>query len=400
MREKGPEAYENRHKATLDKLEHLNPDFSNVTFHIAHAGDMAATKSFEDMVKTEDFQRKMKDNQGKLIINDVLRWMHLHAETQNDVTLDLDEAVTRMMTEIEFDPKLSRAIPIGIDVIDNYCGGGLRRGQLGIIMAPTGHGKSLVLAAIARKVAWRDEIPVWIVTNELSWKETTERLVSGLLGVEVSRVIHHTYEKIDGKSVRDLWEQEWKGKLGHLLWITDMNREVTTDDVEAELTKQANLHGRTPALICLDFIERMAPINRKAHRAGDTWTWLGAIAQDLTRLAKRRNILIWTACQTNRAGLSGEVTMETGQGSIKHFQEAAAVIGMSKDSSSPIKGQVLKFCSLKQRHSAGGELAWIKSDMKNMQIFNEEDKEARIRDIDRKTELYETHQQKRKKRNG
>jgi hypothetical protein len=137
------------------------------------------------------------------------------------------------------------------------------------------------------------------------------------------------------------------------------------------MMRRANLYGKMPKVICLDFMERMKP-NGSGFNRDSSWNWLGAIAQDLSRFAKRHKILIWTACQTNRAGLvSDELDGSMIQGSIKHLQEATAMVGMNQYRTDD-KDIYMKFKALKMRQSSRPATAvYVKCDLATMTITNE-----------------------------
>ena len=86
---------------------------------------------------------------------------------------------------------------------------------------------------------------------------------------------------------------------------------------------------------------------------GDEWIWLQHIAKDLVRLSKKHNLIIWTACQTNRGGTTADILdLSHAQGSIRHFQEATAVVSLKQVSlggNDDIVG--MQFFNNKQRQS-------------------------------------------------
>jgi ABC-type iron transport system FetAB ATPase subunit len=48
--------------------------------------------------------------------------------------------------EARYQIKSRNPVTTGWDVVDNTCRGGLGKGELGVVIAPTGAGKSMVLA--------------------------------------------------------------------------------------------------------------------------------------------------------------------------------------------------------------------------------------------------------------
>ena len=218
---------------------------------------------------------------------------------------------------------------------------------MGIVMAPTGHGKSVVLMNIARHISLIEEEPVWFVTNELSMGEQAERFLSRLTGQPLSALME---DPSLGFTNLDYF---WQTGLDQRLRLTSVNKEVSTDDLEAIMNRWTQLTGWKPKVLVLDFMERMRP-NKTGYRRDQEWTWLQAIAEDLKRFATRHSILIWTACQTNRAGLSAKhLSLDMSQGSIRYLQEASLVAGGQQKEVTKADGTeqiVLEFTNLKMRH--------------------------------------------------
>ena len=145
------------------------------------------------------------------------------------------------------------------------------------------------------------------------------------------------------------------------------------NDLESEMAKWVNLLGWKPDVLVLDFMERMKPCD-SGYRRDAVWDWIGAIAKDLKRFAKRHNILVWTAAQVNRSGLykEAEIGLEMAQGSIKHLQESDCTIGMKQKHISHDK-IVMEFTSLKQRHSRmAHKPVYLECDLGRMSITNKE----------------------------
>lgn len=344
FKDKDDEAYTLRYKNVLDSITAEIPDKSSVLYTLGQARDTGIIRDFNEMVTDQTFLRSQMNLKG----SDVLRVLHTffnrHGEVSEDRTMDIKAAIENLIDTHGFMPEVVR-IPTGIEIIDEWSGGGLRTKQLGIIMAPTGAGKSTVLAVMAHKMATTERKRIWVVTNELTIEEQTERFLSRLTGKELTKIIDDpgvAYQGLD---------KHWRAGLHDRLRITEVNREVSMDDIESEMAKWVNLLGWKPDVLVLDFMERMKPCDA-GYARDKVWDWLGAISRDISRFAKRHNILVWTAAQTNRSGMSSERAMnaDMAQGSIKHLQEATVVIGMRQEEL-PDERIVMEFTSLKQRHS-------------------------------------------------
>jgi hypothetical protein len=317
-----------------------------------------------ELTTDQSFLLKLSQGMGREVLQDVHKWLNQHMGVDEDKTYTLDEAVANLFQAQQFKEVIT-AIPTDIQCIDDWCGGGLRLGQLGLIMAPTGHGKSVCLILMAQKIASIQELPVWFVTNELTMEETTERFLARITGVKLGQIIKNPVNAMGD------WVRYGKSQYDKNLWISEVNREVSMDELEAEMMRRANLYGTMPKVICLDFMERMKP-NGKGYNRDSSWNWLGAIAQDIARFAKKHKILVWTAAQTNRSGLTSN-TLDPGmiQGSIKHLQEATAMVSMNQ--LREVKDEIImQFQALKMRQSArSNEPVYVKCDLSTMTITNE-----------------------------
>ena len=364
FKDKDEEAYNLRYKAALNSIGGTVPDRSMMIYTLDQARDTGVVRDFQELVNDQTFLKKQADLKGKGLLQSLHTFFNRHGEMGEDRTMDLKQAIENLVHSHGFIPDVVR-IPTGIKVIDEWSGGGLRTKQLGIIMAPTGAGKSSILIVMGHKIAELEQKRVWIVTNELTIEEQTERMLARITGTDLGTVIDDPGVAYSGLG------RHWKSELQDRIRLTEINREVSVDDLEAEMAKWINLIGWKPDVLILDFMERMKPCDTGYARDKE-WNWLGAISRDLSRFAKRHNILVWTAAQTNRSGLEkgAKMGLEMGQASIKHFQEATVVIGMTQQEMGDDKVG-LELSSLKQRHSRRSfKPVVLECDLSKMSITN------------------------------
>jgi hypothetical protein len=147
-----------------------------------------------------------------------------------------------------------------------------------------------------------------------------------------------------------------------------------SDALPGPLEVALSLTGQKPALIVLDYLERMKP-ESSGHKRDQSWNWIGAICGDLVRLAKRHELALWTAGQVNRSGLSSEqIDLSQIQGSIKHAQEASVVLGLSRVGASENNEEkvIFRFDLLKNRHGRNpGTPAFVEADLRKMWMGQE-----------------------------
>jgi replicative DNA helicase len=342
-------AYNTRYKDTIDQLAKVNLEQSEVLYCLDAAKKVGIVWSLETMFNNPDFIHKREQKEGSEVMHDIQEWITQFEGTNEDVEMRIDDAVEHLIKERGWMQK-DVEIPCGIEFIDEWCGGGLRPKQLGLILAPTGHGKSTCLMVMAQKMALLSDIRVLFISNELSMGEITERFGAMISGEDINTVIHEP--TVIRKGIETLTKWGYTDRL----WLVEVNREISSDDIEGMMARYINLYGWKPDVVIIDFMERMKP-TVSGHKRDETWNWYGAIAQDLIRFAKRTNTLIWTAGQTNRSGMNNKVEqgMAQAQGSIKHLQECSAVIAMRQrsdfDNEKKPDIRMLEFLALKMRHS-------------------------------------------------
>jgi hypothetical protein len=346
--DKDPIAYNSRFKPALNEIKQATPDLSQMVYVLDNARNVAIVRSLKELSDDSSFDNLQKEFKGDEILSSLAGWMNHFQGADDKKTVNLKDAVEELVENRGFNSESNR-VPCGIDPLDKWSNGGLRPKNIGVLMAPTGHGKSVCLLIMAHKMAAIEKKKVWLVSNELSWEEVTERLLTRLSGVPLNDIMEHPAAGYTGLN------HVWGKKLHERLLITDYyGPDICANDLEADMLRHVSLHGWKPEVIILDFMERMRP-NEKGIGAREEWIKFGHVAKDLVRLAKKHNLIIWTACQTNRGGLNADIIeLSHGQGSIRHFQEAAAVVAMRKI---PLGGENLfgmQFFNEKQRHAEGG----------------------------------------------
>ena len=168
IEDKEADKYKVRFKADLDQLGLLPRDQSKVSLALSKAKELAKTLSFQELMFSQRFQGFLNDGEGNELRDELVRWIRQHNdEPEEEDLLSFSEAVDKLLSENPIQGKPTR-LPTGVKCIDEWSSGGLRPGQLGLILAPTGHGKSAVLMLIAWYIAAVLQEQVLFLTNELS----------------------------------------------------------------------------------------------------------------------------------------------------------------------------------------------------------------------------------------
>jgi replicative DNA helicase len=341
--------YDTRFKPVLEEINQATTEISDTLYVIDKAKDVAISRSFMDMVNNPVFTEMNNEHDGGAQIKEIEKWMRKFKTDTDDLDLDLKEAHT-MLLKIRSEAHASgtsERIPCGMGFIDQWSGGGLRPKNLAIALAPTGHGKSHFLTIVAHNISKQGK-NVLFISNELSMEEMTERFISRVTGERLEKIM-------DDPSLGTGLKRHWTLGLHKRLRLLEVNREISSDEIEALIQKYSFAYGWRPEVIVIDFIERMKPTVTGVKR-DQSWNWIGYIAKDLVRMAKRGNWLVWTAGQTNRRGYSSheEQSLDHAQGSVQHLQEAALVVAFRQRDDYPLEDPnkiMIQFKPLKMRQS-------------------------------------------------
>ena len=186
-------------------------------------------------------------------------------------------------------------ITTGWDRMDEICKGGLGNNELGVVIAPTGAGKSMVLVHLACQALKQGKTVVYY-TLELKDTAVGNRFDSCLTGISLNEhsdrkeEILNKIEDIDGTLII----KEYPTK----------SASVQTLKNHIEKLKK---RGIEPDIILVDYADLLRP----PRASGEKRHELEEIYENLRAVAQIYEIPVWTASQTNRGGLNAEViTME------------------------------------------------------------------------------------------
>jgi hypothetical protein len=181
--------------------------------------------------------------------------------------------------------------PTGWDSVNDLMDGGLAGGELGVIVAPAGIGKSWTLQALGTH-AVKKGLTVIHYTLELNAAYVGLRYDCIISGQPTGNL---QYYKEDVQKAID----KLKGNLIIKYWPT---RTASVNTVTAHL-QQCELQGIKPDLVIVDYADIMkSTVNftEKRHQ-------IGHVYEELRGVAGEFNIPIWTASQANRSSLEEDV---------------------------------------------------------------------------------------------
>ena len=197
--------------------------------------------------------------------------------------------------EARFVPKYRKPVTTGWPEIDTITGGGLGKSELGVVIAPTGAGKSMALVHLGTQ-AIKEGKTVVHYTLELQDTVVASRYDSCLTGYPLSDIINFEEEIYEAIGDVD----------GSLIVKEYPTKSATTNTVRSHLSRLIK-RGIKPGLVIVDYADLLKPVIVRKEKRNE----LESIYEDLRGLSTEFKCPIWTASQTNRSGLSAEViTME------------------------------------------------------------------------------------------
>jgi replicative DNA helicase len=186
-------------------------------------------------------------------------------------------------------------ISTGWDRMDEICKGGLGKNELGVVIAPTGAGKSMVLVHLASQ-ALRQGKTVIYYTLELKDTAVGSRFDSCLTGIPLNDLRDRKDEVLDKIKKVD----------GTLIVKEYPTKSASVQTIKNHIEKLKK-RGIEPDMILVDYADLLRP----ARSSGEKRHELEEIYESLRAVSQVYEIPVWTASQTNRGGLNAEViTME------------------------------------------------------------------------------------------
>lgn len=211
-------------------------------------------------------------------------------------------------------------VPTGHAQLDakGLLSGGLGRGELGVIVAPTGVGKSHELVDLGAHAVSLG-INVAQFTFELSEAQILKRYDSRIMDID--------FDDLDERRADvDAYYAAERARLGTLKVKYYPSGTATVFTLRAWLERHA-LSGFVPGLILIDY----ADIMRSTRQYEQLRMELKLIYEELRALAGELSVPIWTASQSNKEGSSSEVVDLTNMSeAYGKAMVADVVLGLSR----------------------------------------------------------------------
>ena len=191
-----------------------------------------------------------------------------------------------------YEMAVRRTVQTGWKEIDNLMDGGLGHGELGVVVAPAGIGKSFLLVNLGAAAAKRG-LNVLHYTLELNEAYVGLRYDSVLTGIANQDLKYNVDE------VKEV-VKELSGNITIKYYPT---KGATINTIASHIEKYKIL-GKKPDLILIDYADLLRGTglsNRELRHE------LGNIYEEMRGMAGEYEIPVWTASQANRSALNEDV---------------------------------------------------------------------------------------------
>ena len=198
--------------------------------------------------------------------------------------------------EARYEIKARNPITTGWEKIDSLTKDGLGMGELGVVIAPTGAGKSMALAHLGAHAVKAGKNVVHY-TLELSEAVTGQRYDSCISAIPLSTLFHRKDEVLE--TISDV--------EGSLIIKEYPTKTASANTIRTHLQKLKKRNHKIDMII-VDYADLLKSTSNFREKRDE----LGSIYESLRAIAQENKCPIWTASQTNRTGLNAEVvTMES-----------------------------------------------------------------------------------------
>jgi replicative DNA helicase len=301
-------------KSILDTLEQVK--------NVADEGSIFVQEKALKFCKQQELQKVMVKTQSIIDKGDFESYDKLEEMVRGALQVgEVDKGTADVFFNLDevLNEDYRHPIPIGVPGIDNLLKGGLAKGEIGVILAPTGVGKSTFTTKIANH-AFNLGYNVLQIFFEDNPKIIQRKHITLWTGIHPDDLTENRVEVME--KVKQIQESR-KNKLIMKKLSSDT---VTMNQIKNQVRKMI-AEGTKIDMIILDYIDCVVP----DKNLGDEWKSEGSVMRGFEAMCHELDIAGWTATQGNRSSISAEVvTTDQMGGSIKKAQVGHVIITVAK----------------------------------------------------------------------
>lgn len=238
-----------------------------------------------------------------------------------------------------------KPIRTGVHGLDVVMDGGLSKGELAVILAPFGVGKTTMVTKFAN-TAMKDGYNVLQIFFEDNPKVIQRKHLACWSGYDLNSLSNHSDEIIE--MTKKMMNDTKNGELR----LKKFSSDGTTIPVIRQYIRKLIATGFKPDLVLLDYIDCVEP----SKKYDDVNAGEGSVMRQFEAMLVELDMAGWTAIQGNRSSIKAEI-VEADQmgGSIKKAQIAHFVLSVAKTLDQK-ENNTATMAILKSRFGKSGEV--------------------------------------------
>ncbi len=253
-------------------------------------------------------------------------------------------------------------VSTGFERVDEICKGGLGKSELGVVIAPTGAGKSMVLVHLGAEALKQGKTVVHY-TLELQDTIVGNRYDSCISEVPLGDLFHNKKQVL--YKIKDI--------PGQLIIKEYPTKSASTETIKQHI-ERLKKKGIKPDMVIVDYADLLRPTRTSKEKRYD----LENTYEELRAIAQIYKCPVWTASQTNRSGLNAEViTMEAISEAFNKCFVADFICSLSRTVQDKQANKGRMFIA-KNRNGPDGLIfpAFVDWSNVNMKVLNSESNES------------------------
>tara|TARA_E500000318_G_scaffold10673_1_gene9457 strand:- start:1897 stop:3255 length:1359 start_codon:yes stop_codon:yes gene_type:complete len=253
-------------------------------------------------------------------------------------------------------------VSTGFERVDEICKGGLGKSELGVVIAPTGAGKSMVLVHLGAEALKQGKTVVHY-TLELQDTIVGNRYDSCISEVPLGDLFHNKKQVL--YKIKDI--------PGQLIIKEYPTKSASTETIKQHI-ERLKKKGIEPDMVIVDYADLLRPTRTSKEKRYD----LENTYEELRAIAQIYKCPVWTASQTNRSGLNAEViTMEAISEAFNKCFVADFICSLSRTVQDKQANKGRMFIA-KNRNGPDGLIfpAFVDWSNVNMKVLNSESNES------------------------
>lgn len=217
-------------------------------------------------------------------------------------------------------------VSTGFATIDALNGGGLAKGELGLIVAASGTGKTMFLTNLATNYTKLKYNVLFIALEELE-----NRMI---LKFEQSMLRQNKSDILTGKTLNNAYFDKLQNvykknrdQFGNLFFARYSPRTITPAKVEQLISDVMLRKGVQIDVVIIDYPELLRNPAATGNEAQDG----GVLFEEMRRIGQDYNVVMWTAAQMNRGAYAAQIrTSEHMEGALRKKNAAELILTVNQ----------------------------------------------------------------------